>query len=197
LELPSILQKTVEQFRKIPGIGEKTALRQALFLTTWNPDDLREFGRSIEMMGVLRKCLECGLFCENELCLLCTSPSREKEKRLCIVETIADCLAILKGQVYFGLFHILGGTLNPLMGIGPDQLHLKNLVKRIQNRGIENVILALNPSIEGDATCSFIKNLLPKGLTVERIGFGIPVGGSLEYLDPLTISKALENRRPL
>ena len=195
MELPVILQNTIDQFKKIPGVGEKTALRQVLFLTSWEPQKLAEFGRTIEEIGFLKKCIECGLFCEDELCNVCTS--RPNEKTLCVVENIADCLAVLKGHGYSGLFHILGGTLNPLMGIGPEELNLKNLFSRIRNRQIENVILALNPSIEGDATCSYIKNLLPKELSVERIGFGIPVGGSLEYLDSLTISKALENRRPM
>jgi recombination protein RecR len=197
LELPQILQAVVDNFKKIPGIGEKTALRHALFLTNWGPIDLSSFGESLEKMGSLRKCLECGIFCDEDICKLCNSPSRSEIKTICVVETIADFMAIEKGGGYFGLFHVLGGTLNPLMGIGPSELNLESLVERVKTKKIENIILALNPSVEGDATCAYIKNILPHGSMVERIGFGIPIGGSLEYLDSLTITKAIENRRPL
>jgi len=197
LELPEILRTVVDHLKKIPGVGEKTALRHALFLTNWDPRDLASFGSALEKIGHLNRCSECGLFCDEEICHICSSPARTEIKTLCVVESIPDCMAIEKGGGYFGLFHILGGALNPLMGIGPEELNLGKLVNRVIDKNIENVILALNPSVEGDATCAYIKNILPSTVTVERIGFGIPIGGSLEYLDSLTISKALEHRRPL
>lgn len=197
MELPQILQSVVDNLKKIPGVGEKTALRYALFLTNWEPKDLKAFGSAIESIGNIKKCGECGIFSNEDICSLCSSPSRNQTKTLCVVETIADYMAIAKGGGYEGLFHVLGGTLNPLMGIGPDELHLDGLVQRIKDKNLENIILALNPSVEGDATCAYIKSMLPGKTSIERIGFGIPMGGSLEYLDGLTIAKALENRRPL
>ena len=197
MELPEILQTVVDYLKKIPGVGEKTALRHALFLTNWDPRDLSSFGVALEKIGHLKKCSDCGLFCDEDLCFICSSPARSEQKVLCVVENIADCMAIEKGGGYLGLFHILGGTLNPLMGIGPNELKMDRLVERIKRNNLENIILALNPSVEGDATCSYIKSILPKSLSVDRIGFGVPIGGSLEYLDSLTIAKSLENRRPM
>lgn len=197
MELPEILREVVDHFKKIPGVGEKTALRHALFLTNWDPRDLTSFGSALEKIGQLNRCQDCGLFCDGDICHICGSPSRSEIKTLCVVESIPDCMAIEKGGGYFGLFHILGGALNPLMGIGPSELNLERLVERVRVNNIENVILALNPSVEGDATCAYIKNILPSTVIVERIGFGMPIGGSLEYLDSLTITKAIENRRPL
>lgn len=197
MELPEILQTVVDHLKKIPGVGEKTALRHALFLTNWDPRDLASFGSALEKIGKLQRCRDCGLFCDEDLCHICSSPARSEMKTLCVVENIADCMAIEKGGGFLGLFHILGGTLNPLMGIGPSELNMDRLVDRVKSKNLENIILALNPSVEGDATCSYIKSILPKNTSVERIGFGVPIGGSLEYLDSLTIAKSIENRRPM
>lgn len=119
---------------------------------------------------------------------------RGETKVLCIVEGVTDLLAIEKSSQFKGRYHVLGGVLNPLLGIGPNELGINKLIDRIKRNEIEELVLAINPSVEGDATCSFIKELLPDGVKAERIGFGMPMGGSLEYLDTLTISKALENR---
>jgi len=187
----------VDHLKKIPGVGEKTALRHALFLTNWDPRELSLFGSALEKIGELNRCSDCGLFCDENLCHICSSPVRSEIKTLSVVENIADCMAIEKGGGYQGLFHIVGGTLNPLMGIGPSELNMDRLVNRVREKNLENIILALNPSVEGDATCSYIKSILPKNISVERIGFGVPIGGSLEYLDSLTIAKSIENRRPM
>ncbi len=197
MELPQILQQAVNQLKKIPGIGERTALRHVLFLSKWESGELTSFANSLERIGHLKKCQDCGIFCDDDLCFICKSPARNEQKTICVVENISDCIAIEKGGGYFGLFHILGGTLNPLMGIGPSELNMDKLSDRIREKNISNVILALNPSVEGDATCAYIKNILPQETKVERIGFGVPIGGSLEFLDSLTIAKAIENRRPL
>jgi recombination protein RecR len=195
MELPEKILQAVEQFRKIPGIGEKTALRQSLLLTNWEDADLLQFGQSIKELAELKKCEQCGMFAEGAICHICENYSRSGAKIICVVESISDCLAIERGGEFKGLYHILGGVLNPLMGIGPDELKIDRLVTRVSKLGIENLVLALNPSVEGDATCSYIKNSLPENISVDRIGFGIPMGGSLEYLDSMTISKALENRK--
>lgn len=195
MELPEKILQAVEQFRKIPGIGEKTALRQSLLLTNWENADLLQFGQSIKELAELKKCEQCGMFAEGAICHICENYSRSGAKIICVVESISDCLAIERGGEFKGLYHILGGVLNPLMGIGPDELKIDRLAARVSKLGIESLVLALNPSVEGDATCSYIKNSLPENISVDRIGFGIPMGGSLEYLDSMTISKALENRK--
>jgi len=197
VELPEKILQAVEQFRKIPGIGEKTALRQSLLLTAWDNEDLLKFGQSIKELSELKKCEQCGMFAEVAICHICENHSRSDAKIICVVESIADCLAIERGGEFKGLYHILGGVLNPLMGIGPDDLKIDRLISRVSTREIESLILALNPSVEGDATCSYIKNSLNDKISVDRIGFGIPMGGSLEYLDSMTISKALENKKPM
>jgi recombination protein RecR len=116
---------------------------------------------------------------------------------ICVVENVTDCLAIERSGTFKGKFHILFGVLNPLLGVGPDEINLSKMFTRIEEEEIEEIILAINPSVEGDATCAYIKQVLPETMNIERIGFGIPMGGSLEFVDSLTISKALENRRHL
>jgi recombination protein RecR len=188
MELPEKLLKTVKQFSRLPGVGEKTALRQSLIMTKWNKEDL---------LADLNHCEKCGMFCDDRLCKICMDYNRSSAKTLCVVESVTDCLAIERSGNFKGKFHILFGVLNPLMGIGPDELKLDNLSDRVREEEIEEIILAVNPSVEGDATCSYIKQMLPASISVDRIGFGIPMGGSLEFVDSLTITKALENRRHL
>ncbi|MBF0206043.1 MAG: recombination protein RecR, partial [Oligoflexia bacterium] len=139
----------------------------------------------------------CGFICESDRCELCPSDDRAISGVVCVVETVADCLAVEKSGEYRGLYHILGGVLNPLQQIGPNQLTIDKLLLRIKEREVKTVLLALNPSVEGDVTCSYIREIIPQGVIVERIGLGVPIGGSLEYMDVLTIHKALENRKLL
>ena len=197
MELPQKIQNIVSNLSRFPGVGEKTALRQSLVLTKWSPLELTEFSRAITELASLGRCVKCGLFCDEEICHICANPRRLENKTLCVVENITDCLAIEKSEQYQGHFHILGGVLNPLLGVGPDELELENLFSRVKNKGYQNIILAINPSVEGDATCSYIKQQLSDEVDVDRIGFGIPMGGSLEYVDALTITKALENRKKM
>ena len=196
IELPSAITDAVKSFAKISGVGEKTALRQVMQMVRWNQQDIDTFANSISNLQLIKRCNECGLYSEEDQCQICLSESRSTSGMLCVVENINDLMAIERSNEYSGLYHVLGGVLNPLMGIGPDQLGLSKLVDRVNKFNIENIVLAINPSVEGDATCSYIKQLL-NNVHVERIGFGIPMGGSLEFLDPLTISKALENRKRL
>ncbi|MFZ4712961.1 MAG: recombination mediator RecR [Bacteriovoracaceae bacterium] len=197
--LPEQLKKAVEYFSKLPGVGEKTATRQVLVLTHWDSEKLLAFSEAIKSLMSLEKCIECGMFAREheKLCEICFHRERAQAKSLCIVESVTDCIAIEKSGYYKGLFHVLGGVLNPLIGIGPDELGIDQLVERIERLQIEELILAINPSVEGDATCSYLKQQMKKAIRVERIGFGIPMGGSLEYLDAMTITKALENRKTL
>jgi len=194
LDLPESIKAVVEQFSKLPGVGEKTALRQSLIIGQWNKQQINEFSQSLSALCLLKNCQICGMLTDEPLCTICLSDERIKSPVICVVESITDCLAIEKSGEFTGKFHILGGVLNPLLGVGPSELNLESLMRRVQSEPAEEIILAVNPSVEGDATCSYIKELLPTKLRIERIGFGIPMGGNLEYLDSMTIMKALENR---
>lgn len=197
MELPEKLLRTVKQFSRLPGVGEKTALRQSLIMTKWNKEDLVAFSEAIRSLADLNHCKKCGMFCDDELCKICMDSHRSHSKTICVVESVTDCLAIERSGHFRGKFHILFGVLNPLLGIGPDELKLDHLIQRVAEEEVEELILAVNPSVEGDATCAYIKQMLPENVKVDRIGFGIPMGGSLEFVDSLTITKALENRRHL
>lgn len=196
IQLPDSIQDCVKSFAKLPGVGEKTALRQVMSMVKWDQQSLMEFASSVSNLSNIKKCSECGLYSDEDICEICNKIERKESGVICVVETISDLMAIEKSNEYTGLYHVLGGVLNPLMGVGPDQLKIDKLVERVEKYKISSVILAVNPSVEGDATCSYINQLL-NNVDVERIGFGIPMGGSLEYLDPLTISKALENKKRL
>lgn len=195
LQLPKKISEAVEQLSRLPGVGGKSAQRHALFLSQLTGAELLNFSDVIKDLTTLKKCNDCGLYLDDENCLICSSSKRQSSKTLCVVEGMTDCLAIEASDQYFGLYHILGGVLNPLLGIGPDELRLDQLKERIVRDEITSVILAVNPSVEGDATCAYINDDLGNNISIERIGFGIPMGGSFEYLDPLTIMKALENRK--
>lgn len=195
MELPEKIKEAVSSLSKLPGIGEKTAFRMALQISKWRKLEIDQFAHSVKDLASLSFCEDCGFFSESKFCAICLNTHRTESEVLCVVESISDLLAIEKSSQHKGLYHVLGGVLNPLLGIGPDQLKMDKLVERVQRHKVKDLILAINPSVEGDATCSYIKNILPAHLNVQRIGFGVPIGGSLEYLDSLTISKALENRK--
>ena len=196
LALPEKLQRAISYFSRLPGVGEKTATRQSLILSNWRQEDLEAFAASIKDLSYIEKCPECGLFSDEGKCFICESEVRYSAHSICVVENITDAIAIEKSGQFQGLFHVLGGVLNPLAGVGPKDIRVDELISRIQNNEVTEVILAINPSVEGDATCSYIKGELKNSnVRTERIGLGIPIGGSLEYLDSQTIGKALENRK--
>lgn len=195
IQLPEVIKNAVEALTKLPGVGEKTAFRMVMSMTNWKSQELQSVGASVIALKDLKLCEECGMFADSDLCSICADESRQAQKAICIVENASDLMAIEKSGNFKGIYHILGGVLNPLLGVGPDELRMDELKSRIIEKDIEEVILAINPSVEGDATCSYFKSLLPESIRVERIGFGVPIGGSLEYLDPMTITKALENRK--
>ncbi|MFP5385427.1 MAG: recombination mediator RecR [Bacteriovoracia bacterium] len=195
IQLPEVIKNAVEALTKLPGVGEKTAFRMVMSMTHWKDQELNQVGSSLIALKDLKLCEECGMFADEELCSICTDESRQGEKTVCVVENASDLMAIEKSGNFKGVYHILGGVLNPLLGVGPDELKMDELKSRIIEKEVQEVILAINPSVEGDATCSYFKTLLPESVRVERIGFGVPIGGSLEYLDPMTITKALENRK--
>lgn len=195
IQLPEVIKNAVEALTRLPGVGEKTAFRMVMSMTNWKGAELESVGNALISLKNLELCQECGMFSEGEFCSVCADDSRQDTKVLCVVENASDLMAIEKSGNYRGVYHILGGVLNPLLGVGPDELKMDELRGRIIEKDIQEVILAINPSVEGDATCSYFKTLIPETVRVERIGFGVPIGGSLEYLDPMTITKALENRK--
>src|SRR5690606_28220766 len=178
-----------------PGVGEKTAFRMVMSMTNWKAQELSSVGNSLIALKDLKLCHECGMFADEDLCTICADESRQANKSLCIIENASDLMAIEKSGNYKGVYHILGGVLNPLLGVGPDELKMDELKSRIIEKDIKEVILAINPSVEGDATCSYFKTLMLENIQVERIDFVVPIGRSLEYFDPMTITKALENRK--
>lgn len=195
VQLPDIIKNAVDALTRLPGVGEKTAFRMVMNMTAWKHSELESVGKSISGLRDLELCEECGMFSEGKFCAICLDHGRQATQVLCVVENVSDLMAIEKSGNFKGIYHVLGGVLNPLLGVGPEELRMDELKNRIIKNGIEEVILAINPSVEGDATCSYFKTLLPDVIRVERIGFGVPIGGSLEYLDPMTITKALENRK--
>ena len=195
MELPESITDVVNFFSRLPGVGQKSATRQTLTLLKWSPEDLRRLGALIGNLSRVKKCKKCSFFCDGDLCSLCSDADREARRELCVVESVVDLLAIEKSGQYRGPYHVLGNVLNPLSGVGPRELGLEGMAQRIRKEGIESIIVAINPSVEGDATASYIREILPEEVRVERIGFGVPIGGALEYLDSMTITKALENRK--
>lgn len=194
------LAKLIFEFSKLPGVGEKSATRLAYHVLHQNPQFAQNLADSIlEAKTKIQFCSSCFNFTDQDPCKTCAN-SRRNPGLICIVERPADVQLIENSLSYSGTFHILHGLLSPLEGIGPDQLRLDHLLRRIstlrqEGLDVEEIILALNPSVEGDATAMYISRLLtPQGIKVTKIAHGIPVGGQLEYSDRQTISKALENR---
>ena len=195
IELPEVIKNAVAALTQLPGVGEKTAFRMVMNMTHWKDSELQTVGEALTNLKNLELCQDCGMFADGEFCSICADESRQSTKSICVVENASDLMAIEKSRTFKGIYHILGGVLNPLLGVGPDELKMDELKNKITEKGISEVILAINPSVEGDATCAYFRSLLPESTDVERIGFGVPIGGSLEYLDPMTITKALENRK--
>jgi recombination protein RecR len=192
------LANLVRQFAKLPGIGLKTAQRLALHLLRSGDDEVEKLGSLIlELKHKVGFCSVCGGITESATCAICTDPGRSAEI-VCVVEQPQDVLVIEKTGRYKGLYHVLHGVLSPIDGVGPQELNIARLVERVRNRGVKEVIVATNPSIEGDTTALYIaKTLGPAGCTVTRLARGLPVGGSLEFADDLTLARAIERREKL
>jgi recombination protein RecR len=195
IQLPEVIKQAVEALTRLPGVGEKTAFRMVMSMTNWKASELISVGSALASLQYLKLCQDCGMFADDQYCSICLTESRQEAHSLCVVENASDLMAIEKSGHFKGVYHILGGVLNPLLGVGPDELRMDELRAKIIKKEVQDIILAINPSVEGDATCSYLKSILPSHVNVERIGFGVPIGGSLEYLDPMTITKALENRK--
>jgi recombination protein RecR len=190
------VQSLVDELGRLPGIGPKSAQRIAFYLLKSAPEDATRLARSIvEAKERVSWCRRCFNFAEGELCVYCRDDRRDPAL-LCVVEEPRDIVAVERTQEYRGRYHVLLGAISPIEGIGPDQLKVKELLARVSDEGVQEVILATNPNIEGEATALYLARLLkPLGLRVTRIASGLPVGGDLEYADEVTLGRALEGRR--
>ena len=194
---PSI-EKLIESFEKLPSIGHKTAVRLAFHMLDLNDDDTKEFIESIvNAKKNLKFCSKCFNISDTDPCPICASPKRDSTE-ICVVEDVRDIMAMERTNEFKGVYHVLHGTISPMNGIGPEDIKIKELLERIGNNNIKEVIIATNPRVEGEATAIYLSKLIkPMGIKVTRIAHGIPVGGDLEYTDEVTLMKALEGRREL
>jgi recombination protein RecR len=192
------IKRLIGELGKLPGIGEKTATRLATFILRASEEDARRLAQSIlEVKQKIRFCSLCFNLAEGVLCEICMDPTRDKNL-ICIVEEPDSLVAIEESGSFRGTYHVLHGALSPLDGIGPDHLRLQELLKRIAENGAEEIIVATNPSVQGEATALLInKYVKPLGIRVTRIALGVPVGGDLKYMDRMTLSKSMEYRRGL
>ncbi len=186
------------ELNRLPGIGKKTAQRLAYFIASMPLSDVRSLSVALwEGRKAIRFCSVCGNYSAGETCAVCSDPSRHNGQ-VCVVRDPRDVAAIERTHEYSGLYHVLQGTLSPMDGIGPDQIRIRELVTRLETEKVEEVILATNPDVEGEATASYIARLLkPLGVHCTRIAHGVPVGGDLEYTDEVTLLKAMEGRRDM
>ncbi|PWU02503.1 MAG: recombination protein RecR [Bacteroidetes bacterium] len=194
----SLLENAVNEFAKLPGIGKKTALRLVLHLIKQDNEDVSHFTEAIQKMKEqIRFCSRCNNISDTTLCNICSNPSR-KQDIICVVENVRDVIAIESTQQYNGLYHVLGGIISPLDGIGPDQLSIEPLIKRIPEESTSEVIFALSPTIQGDTTIYYIqKKLSSYPLRITTIARGIAFGGELEYADEMTLARSISNRQPV
>lgn len=194
---PSI-EKLIESFEKLPSIGHKTAVRLAFHMLDLNEEDTNEFINSIiNAKTNLKYCNVCYNISDTDPCPICASPKRDSSV-ICVVEDVRDIMAMERTHEFKGVYHVLHGTISPMNGIGPEDIKTKELLKRIGNGNVKEIIIATNPRVEGEATAIYLSKIIkPLGIKVTRIAHGIPVGGDLEYTDEITLSKALEGRREL
>lgn len=192
------LNRLIQQFAKLPGIGKKTAGRLAFSILTQPEDVAKEFADALlEARQKIHLCPVCQCLTELDVCPVCSEESRNRSV-ICVVEDSKDVMAIERTHEYRGLYHVLHGVLSPLDSIGPEQLKIKELLTRLADPEVKEVILATNPTVEGEATAGYLARLIkPMGLKVSRLAFGIPIGGDLEYADEVTLSRALEGRNEI
>ncbi len=190
------LSQLIEQFERIPGIGHKSAQRMAFYVLNLPEADAEKFADSI--LNARKKIHQCAICCnltEDELCSICKNEARDKSI-VCVVEDPRDVMAIERTHEYGGTYHVLHGAISPMSGVGPDQLTIKQLLARLD--GVNEVIMATNPTVEGEATAMYLSRLLkPMGIRTTRLAYGVPVGADLEYADEVTLSRAMEGRREI
>lgn len=187
----------IDELSKLPGVGRKTAQRLAFFILDMDQFQAEKLARSIvEAKENIRLCSSCCNLTDTDPCNICSNPNRDGSI-ICVVENAKDVLAMERGKDYKGLYHVLHGVISPMDNIGPGDIRIKELINRLA-QDVEEVIIATNPTVEGEATALYLAKLIkPLGITVSRIAHGIPIGGDLEYFDEVTLAKAMENRREL
>ena len=192
------IQELIDELNRLPGIGPKSAQRLAFYIVKTQSQDARRLADAItQAKERVRFCRECYGVAEGELCRLCADPTRDVSV-VCVVEEPKDVSAVEKAGVVKGRYHVLGGAISPMQGIGPDDLRVQELLDRVSRNGVAEVILATNPNLEGNATAMYVAGLLkPLGIRVTRLASGLPVGGDLEYADEVTLGQALEGRREM
>lgn len=194
--LPDSLERITEQFSRFPGIGKKTAQRMAFQILEWNPEDVQRLGEVIiQSHEKLKHCSICNLITEADPCPVCLDTRRD-DSILCLVEDSKDVVAIEETSRFQGKYHVLGGVLSPLDGIGPDQLNIKSLLSRLAE--VQEIVIAMNPSVEGETTSLYLARILKdRKIRVTRLARGIPSGGDLEYIDGVTLGRAMDERHEL
>lgn len=195
---PAILRDLIRKLSKLPGLGEKSASRIAMHLLRAPREEVEALAKTIhQLKSQIRTCSRCFHFTDSEICAICSDPSRGNGE-LCVVEGTSDLLAIEQSGAFKGRYHVLQGTLAPLEGIGPDNIRIPELLQRLGEENIQEVILATNPSSEGEATAHYLGKLLAdRSVKITRIAYGIPMGGDLKYIDQVTLQRALKGRQSL
>lgn len=198
MHYPEPISKLIESFMKLPGIGPKTAARLAFHVLTMKGDTVLTFSKAlVDAKRNLGYCSTCGHITDVDPCHICADKSRD-DSMICVVQDTKDVIALEKMRDYNGKYHVLHGAISPMDGIGPEDINVSSLLVRLQDETVQELILATNPTIEGEATAMYISRLVkPSGIRTTRIAHGLPVGGDLEYADEVTLSKALEGRREL
>jgi recombination protein RecR len=194
---PRAVTRLIEAFRKIPGVGPKSAQRYAVHVLRASPEDARELAEAIlDVKESIRPCERCGNYTDTDLCSVCADPRREP-RTLCVVSYVRDLMAIERAGEFKGRYHVLGGVLSPADGVGPEELSISALIERVRDENVSEVILATSPSVEGDATALYLARLLGSvpDLDVTRLASGLPAGADLDYADQTTIAAALSGRR--
>src|SRR5687767_10968952 len=196
MDYPAPLARLIDELQRLPGIGPKSAQRIAFHLLKTTGDETQRLAAAVEELKVsIRTCVRCHAFTDREVCTTCSDPARS-DRVVCVVEEPHNLMAIERTRDFRGRYHVLHGALSPLQGIGPDELRLSGLLERVHAGGLEEVILATSPTVEGEATAVYLARILkPLGVKVTRIAMGIPVGSDLDWADEVTMAKALEGRR--
>ncbi len=197
-QYPKPLARLINEMSKLPGIGSKTAQRLAFYILSLEDKEAEQLAQSIlTAKREMRYCSVCGNLTDTDPCSICSDPSRDGTE-ICVVESPKDVMAMERIREFNGLYHVLHGVISPMDGVGPEDINLMSLLKRLQSSDVKELIIATNPNIEGEATAMYIARLIkPSGIKVTRIAHGIPVGGDLEYADEVTLLKAMEGRREL
>lgn len=190
------LNRLINQFERMPGIGKKSAMRLAFHVLNLSKDDAKKFADSIlEAHSKIHRCKICCSLTDSETCEICSSPNRDSSI-ICVVESPRELMAIERTHEFKGLYHVLHGVISPINGIGPEDITLKELLERLSDTNIKEIIMATNPTVEGEATAIYISRVIkPLGIDVSRLAYGIPVGAELEYADEITLLRAIEGRK--